>query len=113
MKKQTIGLGDRVKDAVSGFVGIVTGRYEYLNGCVRIGVSPPADKDGKVPDTMIFDDHQLEVVEVGAVKPKFASPIREMDKGEPEPIAPVAADARDGRRTGGPRDTVDHTRDRC
>lgn len=74
-------LGDRVKDSVSGFTGIVIARTSYINGCVRILVQPPVDKDGKLPATEAFDEPQLYVTEVGAVD------VGPEDTGGPAPYA--------------------------
>jgi hypothetical protein len=60
-----IKLGSRVKDRVSGFVGIATARTMHLNGCVRYAVDPPVDNKGKIPDSYYFDEAQLEVIDVG------------------------------------------------
>jgi len=57
-----IKLGSKVKDEVSGFVGIAENCAEYLYGCDRYGVQPPIDKDGKLPDDCVFDDMQLKVL---------------------------------------------------
>lgn len=66
-----ITLGQKVKDIVSGFVGIATSRVEYLNGCVQYGVRAKIDKDGKCPDVQYIDQEQLEVVGKGlTAKPK-------------------------------------------
>jgi valyl-tRNA synthetase len=62
-----INLGDKVKDKVSGLVGIATARTEWLHGCVRIAVQPQEVKDGKPVDAHYIDEPQLEVVEVGVV----------------------------------------------
>lgn len=56
-----VELGAKVRDTVSGFVGVATCRYEYMNGCVRFEVSA-ADKDDK-PCGFVFDVEQLEVLE--------------------------------------------------
>jgi len=53
-------LGDKCRDVISGWEGIATGRYEYLNGCVRWEISA-ADKDGK-PEGFVFDEQQIMVV---------------------------------------------------
>ena len=37
-------------------------RSEYLNGCMRYAVQGKVDKDGKVPDSVYFDELQLEVI---------------------------------------------------
>jgi hypothetical protein len=57
-----INLGDKVRCKVTGFEGVVTSRTEFLNMCVRYGVQPPVDKDGKLQDAILFDEQQLEVL---------------------------------------------------
>jgi hypothetical protein len=57
-----IRLGSKVKDVVSGFEGITTGRAEYLTGCAQYLVAPPGlDKDGKLKDAHWFDEGKLVV----------------------------------------------------
>lgn len=58
-------LGDKVRDRVSGFEGIVCIRMEHLNGCRQYGIYPPVDKDGKIPDAHYIDGEQLELVDNG------------------------------------------------
>jgi hypothetical protein len=58
-------LGQRIKDKVSGFTGIAVSRTEFLNGCVRISIQPPLDKEGKLPDEKWFDIQQLEIIDEG------------------------------------------------
>lgn len=60
-------LGDKVKDRVSGFEGIIIAKHDYLYGCTRFSVQPVVDKDGKHPDSMAFDEYQLDIIEEGAV----------------------------------------------
>lgn len=62
-----VRVGDRVKDAISGFTGIATARYEYLYGCVRINVQSEKLKDGKIQDGFTFDEDQLQVIKSHAV----------------------------------------------
>lgn len=58
-----INLGDRVRDKVTGFEGIVVCRSEWLQGCVRLSVQPEKlDKEGKVKESVTFDELQLEMV---------------------------------------------------
>lgn len=59
-------LGAKVRDTVTGFEGIATGYYIFLTGCNRIGVTPPVDKDGKLPEPAIFDETSLEIVQPAA-----------------------------------------------
>jgi len=42
--------GSRVRDTVTGFEGIATGRTVWMNGCVRISIEPTELKDGKPMD---------------------------------------------------------------
>lgn len=57
-------LGTRCKDSVSGFTGVAVAAHSYLNGCTRITVQPPVDKDGKLPESQTFDEPQLNEIEV-------------------------------------------------
>ena len=58
-----ITLGDKAKDTISGFTGIVTGEFKYLNGCVRLALEPDKlDKDGKRQEGCTFDIEQLVMV---------------------------------------------------
>jgi hypothetical protein len=57
-----VQLGDEVKDRVTGFKGIATGLFRYLNGCVRVMVeSRKLDSAGKTVDAT-FDEERLDVV---------------------------------------------------
>lgn len=77
-----IDLGDEVKDIVSGFTGIATARTRFLNGCTRISIDPPVDKDGKPVDGRWFDQEQVEVIQRGKIKPKPAMPKASTTGGE-------------------------------
>lgn len=78
-----IKLGDKVRDRVSGSVGVAVCRAEWINGCVRWSIQRKADKEGKAPDLDCFDEKQLEVVKSGEVK--IAEPSR---TGGPMPVTP-------------------------
>lgn len=56
----TIPLGHRVRDRVTGLTGVVTARHVYLFGCVRLSVQPPVAGDGKIPESLGFDEPGLE-----------------------------------------------------
>jgi hypothetical protein len=64
----TIGLGDRVKDRISGFSGIVVARIEWLNYCNRYTIAPELLKDGKPVESQTFDEDDLKVVKASAIK---------------------------------------------
>lgn len=57
-----IPLGVTVRDKVTGMVGIAENRATYMYGCDRYCVQPQIDKEGKVPDSRMIDEPQLEIV---------------------------------------------------
>jgi len=64
-----IKLGDKVKDRVSGFIGIVTERIECLNGCLRYGLHETVVKGQKNEfRTIEIDQQQAEKVNDGINK---------------------------------------------
>ena len=85
-----IQLGDRVRDRITGFEGIVIGITDWLYQCRRPIVQPTKlDNDGKSMASESFDEDQLEVIEAGAFAPSVEEP-----QAEEAP-----------KKTGGPRDT--------
>lgn len=77
-----INLGDQVKDRVTGYEGIAVGRTTFLNGCDRIGIQPKVGADGKIPDTVWFDEPQVAIVQSGVVQ------VKRRDTGGPCPSTP-------------------------
>lgn len=63
------GLGDRVKDKVTGLQGIVASRSEHLYGCARYWVQPQELKDGKAVEGQWFDEDSIDVIEPGVIAP--------------------------------------------
>lgn len=57
-----IKLGNRVRDMITGYTGIVTGQVEYLSGNTQFTLTPES-KDDKYPDSITLDYHTLEVVD--------------------------------------------------
>jgi len=69
MKEKGMRIGDRVSHKINGFTGIVTGRTEYINGCVQFLVAPEKlDKDGKVMEGQWIDEQNV-VLKVSGVLP--------------------------------------------
>jgi len=62
-------LGKKVKDTVTGFEGIITGRIEYISGCLQYAVSPPVKEDGTKREGEWFDEQRLEVTGDGVALP--------------------------------------------
>jgi hypothetical protein len=66
-------LGLTARDKYTGFVGLVTGKVEYLTGCTQFLLQPNAlDKDGRPVEGMWLDEDRIEQVpaeRVGAGSP--------------------------------------------
>jgi hypothetical protein len=73
--------GDRVKDRISGFSGIIMVISVWLNGCVRIGVRGEGlDKDGNPKLIEVFDIAEIEMVQKGAYDALVAAEGVDIDK---------------------------------
>ncbi len=56
-----INLGDKAQDTISGFEGIVTGRAEYLYGCVRVLIEPEGlTENGSPQEAQWFDEQRVD-----------------------------------------------------
>jgi hypothetical protein len=61
--KWSVDLGDKARDVVTGFEGIVSVRSEFLFGPARVGLTPiTLDKDGKPQDIVSFDELRVKRV---------------------------------------------------
>lgn len=68
MTFKRVELGDLVRDQVTLFKGIAIQKVYYLQGCARFGVQPQGlDNNGKVKETMWFDEPALEVLKKAVV----------------------------------------------
>jgi len=56
-------LGIKVRDAVTGFTGVVSSISFDLFGCVQAVVSPPVNNDGVLGEGRWFDTKRLVVLE--------------------------------------------------
>lgn len=65
MNYESIELGDKVKDTITGYKGIVVAFTTWLNKCRRLTVQSEELKDGKPIDAHVFDIEQLELVKKG------------------------------------------------
>lgn len=76
--------GDKVRDQLSGFEGVISGRADYITGCNQYLVSQPVDKDGKHREGRWFDEQRLELVQRShtTIAPLVA-PARTPDPGGP------------------------------
>jgi hypothetical protein len=88
---QTVRIGDKVRDIITGLEGIAIARTVWINGCVRLVVQPQEHKDGKPAEVSTFDEPQLIVLARETVRP------------EPEQTPQPETAFEPARRTGGPR----------
>jgi len=76
-KNGEVQMGQKVECLVTGFAGTVTSITQYLYGVRRIGIQPPVDKDGKIPESQDVDEPQVRIVDANKVleveikKPSF------------------------------------------
>lgn len=54
-----IEMGEKVKDSVTGFCGVVTARTEYMTGCRQYAVTPKVGKGNEARDGQWFDEDRL------------------------------------------------------
>lgn len=70
-------LGDKVQDRICpDFSGVVTGRAEYLYGCVQVLVNPGVFKDGKLTDSVWLDEDRCAVIAHAAVEQPPSAAVR-------------------------------------
>jgi len=63
-----VELGDMVCDNITGFMGVVVGKAEYLTGCDQFVIQPKCyEDDGKYPEANWFDVGRLKVLCKGEV----------------------------------------------
>jgi hypothetical protein len=75
-----IGLGDKAKDMISGYTGIVVAVTQWLHGCRRLTLQTQGlDKDGKPIECQSFDWSQVELVE------STPQPVPVVETGGPRP----------------------------
>jgi hypothetical protein len=79
-------LGERAKDTISGFTGIVFGITYYMTGCTKVYLEPTKlDKDGKTMDGCWFDEQRVVPVKGAGFK---AAKDATATSGGPMPLPP-------------------------
>jgi len=63
-----IAMGDKVKDTLSGFTGVVLARSEHMTGCNQIFILPKSDKENEIKDGCWFDIERIEKITDRAVQ---------------------------------------------
>lgn len=69
-RDDTLWLGDKAKDRISGFQGTIVAITEWLNGCRRITIASEQLFESKVVDNHTFDAEQVMKVESRPPSPK-------------------------------------------
>lgn len=77
----SVSLGSKVRDSISGFTGIATGRSDFQYGCSRILIEPSELHDGKPVEGHWFDEQRVELVEV---RKPAVSPVSSARSGGPQ-----------------------------
>jgi hypothetical protein len=60
-------LGDKVKDKITGYEGIITGITNWINGCTTCCVKSQDLKDGLPKEGQWLDEPQLKLVKKSVV----------------------------------------------
>jgi hypothetical protein len=66
----TVGLGDEVKDSITGFSGTISGQCRYVTGCKQALVQPRIKASGDFVDARWFDEDRLELIRAKKVTVK-------------------------------------------
>lgn len=62
-RAKKVKLGDKYRDTISGFEGVATARYEFVNGCVRYELERRMRPDEKEPVVSVFDEQRLQAID--------------------------------------------------
>ncbi len=60
--KNVFELGAKVKDRLTGVEGVAVLRIKHRHSGDRYGIQLPVNKDGKVPEIIVLDEEDLELV---------------------------------------------------
>jgi len=89
----SVALGCVARDTISGFKGVVTCYSKWLNGCVRVTISPMGLRDGKPIEDCTFDEQQVERLAEDAAEYESRIPPKPPTGGN-RPSPPRHADAK-------------------
>lgn len=57
-----IAMGDKAKDTLTGFTGVVIARSEHMTGCNQLFILPKSEKENEIKDGAWFDIERIEKV---------------------------------------------------
>ncbi len=63
MSNYEFTLGSVIRDKVTGFQGVASSRTEWLDGCIRYGITSQNLHDGKPISEQWFDIQRIEAVQ--------------------------------------------------
>jgi hypothetical protein len=76
-------IGDIAKDNVTGFTGLIDAEIKYLTGCTQFRIQPRELKEGKIQESVWFDENRITVTKK-AVIDRVGT-----DTGGPSPSIPA------------------------
>lgn len=77
-----IKLGDRVKDRISGFKGIVAGITEWMYSSDRVIVQPESIEDGLPVENRCFDREQVVLLKANVIKDAVQYKQLDIERGD-------------------------------
>lgn len=81
-EKESLPLGARAKDRITGFMGVLMARTTWMWGCDRYAIQPEAlDKDGKTIEAEWFDDARIVLIDEPVISTGLPS---DMKPGGPQ-----------------------------
>jgi len=67
-----IELGQKGKDKITGFTGILTSRQQYITGCDQYTLTPGMNEDKELMEQYSFDEDRIKIIGRG-ILPKDVS----------------------------------------
>lgn len=74
--------GDKAKDVITGFTGIVVAKTDWLHGCERITLQPQELRDGKTIDDQTFDAGRIKIEKKGVIPVEAKEYDQSLDLGD-------------------------------
>lgn len=74
-------LGSTGTDQITGFVGIIVGRSEWMTGCRQYCLCPKLAEDGAYRESQWFDEERIGIVSPEVATTPIKKPARASDGG--------------------------------
>jgi hypothetical protein len=86
----TIKLGQKARDVITGFEGIVLCITQHLTGCNQVCLLPQTlDKDGKRRDGEWFDDSRIQILDKTPLQLQRTAAEVKANPGADEPLPTI------------------------